>query len=75
MCVRACVCVCEAETKREKEGKSAAGNESERNWMCVHPHEAHFTQLSTYILHLTDEVSEKVAVLWQIKSASCKSRY
>lgn len=41
--------------------------------MCVRTHKTHFTPVSTYIFHSADEVSEKVAVLWEIKSGSCKA--
>lgn len=77
-----CVCVClgvcvrerETKTKRRKERNLCSSvTEREWNWMCVCTHETHFTHFSSYILHPADKVSEKVAVLWQIKSALCKA--
>lgn len=41
--------------------------------MCVRMHETHFTQCSASILHPVDEVTEKVALLWQIKSTPRKA--
>lgn len=74
--VRAQRYVCVPERQRERKRGICIPlwlREGERNWMCVCTHETHFTQLSTCILHPADEVSEKVAVRWQIKSASCKA--
>lgn len=67
--------MCEAGDKDGEGGDSAVlcNWERVREIGCVCTHETHFTQLSTYILHPADEVSEKVAVLWQIKSTSCKA--
>lgn len=72
-CIRTVVCVLGNKRETKREGSCV----TEREWVklnvCVRTHETHFTQLSTYILHPADEVSEKVADLWQIKSGSCKA--
>lgn len=74
-----CLCVCMRERERARARQRQRQRKKRpvfpRDWMeldvCVH--ETHFTQRSTCIPHSADEVSGKVAVLWQIKSGSCKA--
>lgn len=76
-CICLCVCLCVRERARQRERKKKGISVSvwmrEELDLCMCTHETHFTQHSTYIFHPADEVSEKVAVLWQIKSSSCKA--